>query len=44
LGHGLVEAGHAVLFTPAYSIVQELLSKKRDLELRASRGSSISSK
>ena len=29
----LVEAGHSVLFTPAYSIVQELLSAKRELEL-----------
>jgi DNA replication protein DnaC len=33
VGHALVEAGHSVLFTPAYSIVQELLSAKRDLEL-----------
>jgi DNA replication protein DnaC len=33
VGHALVEAGHTVLFTPAYSVVQELLSAKRDLEL-----------
>jgi len=33
VGHALVEAGHAVLFTPAYGLVQELLSAKRDLEL-----------
>jgi len=33
LGHRLVEAGHAVLFTPAYRLVQQLLSAKRDLEL-----------
>ena len=33
VGHALVEAGHSVLFTPAYSVVQELLSAKRDLEL-----------
>ena len=33
VGHALVEAGHTVLFTPAYGLVQELLSAKRDLEL-----------
>jgi len=33
VGHALVEAGHAVLFTPAYGLVQELLNAKRDLEL-----------
>lgn len=33
VGHALVEAGHSVLFAPAYAIVQELLSAKRDLEL-----------
>ena len=33
LGHALVEAGHSVLFTPAYRLVQELLAAKRDLEL-----------
>ncbi|HJX53327.1 MAG TPA: IS21-like element helper ATPase IstB [Polyangia bacterium] len=33
IGHALVEAGHAVLFTPAYKLVQELLAAKRDLVL-----------
>jgi DNA replication protein DnaC len=33
VGHALVEAGHSVLFTPAYAVVQELLSAKRDLDL-----------
>lgn len=33
VGHALVEAGHRVLFTPAYALVQELLSAKRDLQL-----------
>jgi DNA replication protein DnaC len=33
VGHALVDAGHSVLFTPAYAVVQELLSAKRDLEL-----------
>lgn len=33
LGHALVEAGHSVLFTPTYLLVQELLAAKRDLEL-----------
>ena len=31
LGHRLVEAGHSVLFAPAYRLVQELLAAKRDL-------------
>jgi len=33
LGHALVEAGHSVLFTPTYRLVQNLLAAKRDLEL-----------
>ncbi len=33
LGHALVEAGHSVLFTPTYKLVQNLLAAKRDLEL-----------
>ncbi len=33
LGHRLIEAGHSVLFAPAYRLVQELLAAKRDLEL-----------
>ena len=33
MGHALIEAGHSVLFTPAYAVVQELLSAKRDLDL-----------
>ena len=33
VGHALIEAGHSVLFMPAYAIVQELLSAKRDLDL-----------
>ena len=33
VGHALVDAGHSVLFTPAYALVQELLSAKRDLDL-----------
>jgi DNA replication protein DnaC len=33
VGHALIEAGHSVLFTPAYAIVQELLSAKRELDL-----------
>jgi DNA replication protein DnaC len=33
VGHSLVEAGHTVLFTPTYRLVQELLAAKRDLEL-----------
>lgn len=33
VAHALVEAGHSVLFMPAYAVVQELLSAKRDLDL-----------
>lgn len=33
LGHVLVEQGHSVLWTPTYTLVQELLAAKRDLEL-----------
>ena len=33
LVHRLVEAGHSVLFAPAYRLVQELLAAKRDLDL-----------
>ena len=33
LGHRLVEAGHSVLFAPAYRLMQELLAAKRDLDL-----------
>ena len=33
LGHALIELGHAVLFRPAYQLVQELLAAKRDLML-----------
>ena len=33
LGHRLVQAGYAVLFTPTYELVQELRAAKRDLEL-----------
>ena len=33
LGHRLAEAGHSVLFSPAYRLVQELLASKRDLDL-----------
>jgi len=33
VGHAMIEAGHAVLFTPAYKLVQELLVAKRDLAL-----------
>lgn len=33
IGHALIEAGHSVLFTPAYQIVQELLLAKRELSL-----------
>ncbi len=33
IGHRLVEAGHSVLFAPAYRLVQELLAAKRDLAL-----------
>ena len=31
LGHALVQAGHSVLFTPAFRLVQDLLAAKRDL-------------
>ena len=33
VGHALVEAGHSVLYAPAYALVQELLGAKRDLDL-----------
>jgi DNA replication protein DnaC len=33
LGHALVDAGHSVLFTPTYKLVQHLLAAKRDLDL-----------
>ena len=33
VGHGLVDRGHPVLFMPTYSLVQELLAAKRNLEL-----------
>jgi len=33
LGHELVRKGHAVLFLPAYKLVQRLLLAKRELEL-----------
>jgi DNA replication protein DnaC len=33
VGHALVDRGHAVLFAPTYSLVQDLLAAKRDLEL-----------
>ena len=33
LGHRLVEAGHSVLYVPAYRLVQDLLAAKRDLDL-----------
>jgi DNA replication protein DnaC len=33
IGHALVEAGHPVLFTPTFQLVQELLAAKRELEL-----------
>ena len=36
IGHELVDRGHAVLFTPAYKLVQKLLIAKRDLELERS--------
>jgi DNA replication protein DnaC len=31
LGHALVDAGHSVLFTPTYQLVQQLLVARRDL-------------
>ena len=33
VGHQLVQAGHSVLFTPTYRLVDELLRAKRDLRL-----------
>ena len=33
IGNALIEAGHSVLFRPAYQLVQELLAAKRDLVL-----------
>lgn len=33
IGHELVQRGHSVFFTPAYRLVQTLLSAKRDLAL-----------
>ena len=33
VGHALVDRGHAVLFMPTYSLVQELFAAKRNLEL-----------
>jgi DNA replication protein DnaC len=33
IGHALVDAGHSVLFAPAYKVVQDLLAAKRDLVL-----------
>jgi hypothetical protein len=33
VAHALVDAGHRVLFMPAYALVQELLAAKRALEL-----------
>ena len=33
LGHRLVEAGHSVLFAPAYRLVRDLLAAKRDFAL-----------
>lgn len=33
VGHQLVQAGHSVLFTPAYRLAQDLLAAKRDLQL-----------
>jgi DNA replication protein DnaC len=33
VGHALVDRGHTVLFMPTYSLVQELLAAKRNLEL-----------
>ena len=33
LGHALVQEGRSVLWTPTYSLIQELLAAKRDLEL-----------
>ena len=33
MGHRLVEAGHSVLFAPAYRLVQDLLAAKRNFDL-----------
>lgn len=33
VGHALIERGHSVLFVPTYSLVQDLLAAKRNLEL-----------
>jgi DNA replication protein DnaC len=33
VAHGLIERGHSVLFVPTYSLVQDLLVAKRNLEL-----------
>lgn len=33
VGHALVDRGHPVLFMPTYSLVQDLLAAKRNLEL-----------
>jgi DNA replication protein DnaC len=33
LGHALVQRGHAVLFSPTFRLVQDLLAAKRDLTL-----------
>ncbi len=33
VGHALIEQGHTVLFMPTYSLVQELLAAKRNLDL-----------
>ncbi len=33
IGNAMIEAGHSVLFTPAYKLVQDLLAAKRDLML-----------
>lgn len=33
IGHALTERGYAVLFTPTFRLVQELLAAKRDLDL-----------
>jgi DNA replication protein DnaC len=33
VGHALIDRGHGVLFMPTYSLVQELLAAKRNLEL-----------
>ena len=33
IGHRLVQSGRSVLFIPAYSLVQDMLAAKRDLDL-----------